>query len=306
MKGILPQRYLNHWSLLVYGIIILMQNSVAKSEVCLAGRSLRQFNAGIDKLYGAVHVTFSCHLLTHLEISVKNFGQPWTHSAFMFENFLGELKSAIKSGNGVAYQILTYMQLRIALHKMNANVSYAMNDKDKQYLESVSVFKPYADPHLVLGTIAFLGKPTHTKLSAHSYRAIVSCGFNCAEAGVYPVYVRCVIGDEIFHSTNYTRAVKIENSVVLLDSNDVFQTDVFIVIDNNALALGHYLIEDSRKKICDVKLPHMRLFREQNEGILRCVPVSQFQSKLLSFTVRLKSDVLRLGFVNVLKMEMLI
>ncbi|KAK3909656.1 Zinc finger protein 568 [Frankliniella fusca] len=95
LKNILPAIYLNHWSLLVHAIGLMMQNSVAKTELLYAGRYLKQFNQEIDLLYGSVHVTFSVHLLTHLENSVMNFAQPWTHSAFTYESFLGELKDSV-------------------------------------------------------------------------------------------------------------------------------------------------------------------------------------------------------------------
>ncbi|KAK3916391.1 LOW QUALITY PROTEIN: Undecaprenyl-diphosphatase [Frankliniella fusca] len=63
-----------HCALLVHGVVLLVQNSVAKSEVVYASRYFKQFNEEIDVLY--VHVTFSVHLLTHLENCVINFAQP--------------------------------------------------------------------------------------------------------------------------------------------------------------------------------------------------------------------------------------
>ncbi|KAJ1519062.1 hypothetical protein ONE63_011305 [Megalurothrips usitatus] len=59
LKNIFPLRYLNHWSLLVKGLAMLMQNSIAKSETVYADRHLQNFVSGIDVLYGAQNVTFS-------------------------------------------------------------------------------------------------------------------------------------------------------------------------------------------------------------------------------------------------------
>ncbi|KAE8746713.1 hypothetical protein FOCC_FOCC006576 [Frankliniella occidentalis] len=105
LKGILPNKYLNHWGLLVSGIVMLMQNSVSKCDLVYAGQFLKQFNLQIENLYGKVHVTFSIHLLTHLERSVENFAQPSTHSAFLYESFNGEIKNTVKSSNGIPQQI---------------------------------------------------------------------------------------------------------------------------------------------------------------------------------------------------------
>ncbi|KAK3929415.1 LOW QUALITY PROTEIN: Fatty acid synthase subunit beta, partial [Frankliniella fusca] len=74
LKDILPPRFFNHCALLVHGVVLLVQNSVAKSEVVYASRYFKQFNEEIDVLY--VHVTFSVHLVTHLENCVINFAQP--------------------------------------------------------------------------------------------------------------------------------------------------------------------------------------------------------------------------------------
>lgn len=305
LKGILPAKYLNHWGLLVKAIAMLMQNSVMKTDMYHACKFIREFSTKIDQLYGAQHVTFSSHLLTHLDISVKNFGQPWTHSAFMFESFLAELKAMVKSSNGVAYQLSTHMQLRIALPRMYKDVSYAMTEKEKEYFDSVSLFKPYADPHLVIDSVAFLGEPAHTKLSQESFCAIVQSGYTCSADALYPVYLRCVNDDVLYHSSNYSKVSRRDDTIALLDDDNVFLTDLFIVVNNTCLALGHYLLEDFHHKLCDAPLPHIRVFKCFNEGTLRCVPISMFESKLLSFTVQYSDYTLRLVCVNVLQMEML-
>lgn len=112
LKNVLPVRYLNHWCLFVKGLALLMQNSIAKTEVFHAGRYLQQFVSGIDDLYGSQNVTFSCHLLTHLKRSIEDFAQPFTHSAFIYESFNNEIKEAVHSSNWVAKQIVKAMQLK--------------------------------------------------------------------------------------------------------------------------------------------------------------------------------------------------
>lgn len=306
LSGFLPKRFLNHWGLVVRGVVILMQNSVSKSEGVYAGRCLRQFNVEIDALYGPEHVTFSTHLLTHLEISTVNFAQPWTHSALLYEDFLGQVKSAVHSGNGVAHQIIKHMQLRICLKAMKNDLSYAMSDVEKDFLESLmSSASALVDPYLTIQDVGFLGTPKNVVLSPNLYRAIRREGVEAVLDKEYLMFDRCSVNGDVFQSVAYSRVEKQNNSIVLLTDDKIFEIHSFIVIDNQGLALGHYLVRNPTR-ICDVTLPHMKTSNENVEDMIRCVPVSKFDVKLLSYYIQISDcETLRFSFINVLQMEVL-
>lgn len=306
LTKILPNRYLSHWALLVHGIVLLMQNSVSKADVVYAGRFLRQFNAEVDRLYGAEHVTFSTHLLTHLEKSTYNFAQPWGHSALVYENFLGEIKSDVHSGNGIAHQICKHMQLRIALKKMFSDLNYAMSDIERDFLRSVSCScKVLAEPRMTVEDVGLLGDSKDIVLSPNLHRVLLREGFQPVVGKEYLMFDRCISNNEVFQSVNYQRAEKQNNSIVLLKSDQVFEIHSFIVIDNVPVALGHYLVRN-RTPLCNVVLPHIKIFNDKCEDNLRCVRVSNFDMKLLSYSLSISCDQsLRFGCINVLKMEML-
>ncbi|KAE8742562.1 hypothetical protein FOCC_FOCC011856, partial [Frankliniella occidentalis] len=86
LKGILPSKYFQHWALLVSALGRLTETSVRVSEVYLARRDLEEFVAGVHTLYSMNCVTFNVHLLTNLSQSVQQFGNLWTHSAFLYES----------------------------------------------------------------------------------------------------------------------------------------------------------------------------------------------------------------------------
>lgn len=307
LTGILPKRFLNHWSLLVKGIVLLMQNSVSKSELVYAGRYLRQFNAQIDALYGPEHVTFSTHLLTHLETSTVNFSQPWTHSAFLFESFIGEIRSAIHSSNGVAYQIIKHMQLKIALKSMKNDLEHAMSDKEKEFLQTVMcAASPLVDPYLSIDGAGFLRVPKSVLLAPNLHRTIVREGFEAVCGKEYLLFDRCNVNGYVFQSIAYSRVEKQNNSIVLLSNDNVFEIHSFIVVDNIGLALGHYLVRNPYK-LCNNDIPHIKIFNDHVEDTLRCVPISMFEMKLLSFSLTVSDlePALRFACVNVLEMEVL-
>ncbi|XP_034254581.1 uncharacterized protein LOC117653190 [Thrips palmi] len=306
LKNIVSNRVLNHWSLLVLGIVLLMQNSVSKVDKVHAERFLRRFNAEIDSLYGAEHVTFSTHLLTHLARSVYNFGQPWTHSAFLFENFIGLLKAAIHGSNGIAHQIAKFIQLKIALKTMEIDLDWAMCDAERDFLKSLTCSsKVLAEPRMSVGDVSFLGEPKTVVLSHNLQEIILQEGFQPAFGTDVVMFDRCSFNNEIFQSVNYSKVEKQNNSVVLLLSGEVFEIHSFLVIDGVALALGHYLVRN-RTQLCNTVLPHIEIFNDKFDETLRCVPVLNFDMKLLSFCLSISPEQsLRFGCINVLEKEML-
>ncbi|KAK3917853.1 AP-1 complex subunit mu-1 [Frankliniella fusca] len=304
LKSILPAKYLNHWALLVKALALVMQNSVTKSDVAYADRYILQFVVAIDELYGKSNVTFSIHLLTHLKQSVENFGQPWTHSAFIFESFNSEIKNSVKSSNGAAIQILTNMQLNEAIRRLKDSLHEFMNEKQKNYLDSVTkVGNRLASSDIVVGPAHLLGKPKKCVLSPEALTALQrsSCVWRKND---FLIYDRCVLSGEVFHSTGYLKASKQNNSMALLESGQYFEIVSFVVSPNDCHVLG-YFYETDRKKLCDVGLPHIQVLKTEHEGTLRAIHVSQIQSRLLSFCVDVGGDTFRVACVNVLKSEML-
>lgn len=303
LKNILPQRFLNHWSLLVHALAIIMQNSVAKTEVVYADRYIHEFVSKIDNLYGRPHVTFSIHLLTHLRRSIENFGQPWTHSAFIFESFNCDIKNAVKSSNGAAIQICESIRLKEALKTLNVILSDKMNEQQRTYLESITTSKKLAQPYQVVGPAQLLGKPFQGGNNKY-VRAMSLLGVKC-DINDMRIFERCFVFNEIFHGTIYKKAPKQCNSMALLESGQFFQVESFIVVSNQCFCIG-FFYENDKRHLCSEKLPHIVVLKERSEGVLRAVNVLEIQCKLLSFCVELEDNVLlRLAIVNVLKSEML-
>lgn len=308
LKKILPNKYLNHWSKLSYALALLMQNSVAKSEVVYANRYLNSFVSEIDNLYGAQHVTFSVHLLTHLTQSVEDFGQPWCHSAFIYEAVNAEIKDLVKSSNGAIFQITKGIQLKVALKKCESEVRHEMNSKEIEYLNRMLTSDISPKPHCSIQNASLLGKPKISVLNPDMLRAMRRAGIVLNETIPHSIYFRCIVNNEIFHSSEYKKAKKQNNSVALLEDNSIFILDSFIVPDSSDMcfALGRFIMEKKQQKLCDTLPPHLKVLKNNPEGTLRSIPISDIVSKLLSFSVNVsETETFRLAFVNVLSMEFL-
>jgi hypothetical protein len=307
LKNLLPPKYLNHWAHLVYGIALVMQNSVSKCDLAYAERHLHQFISGIDDLYGSHNVTFSAHLLTHLGTSVKNFSQPWAHSAFIYDSFNNEIKNCVKSSNGVALQICKEMQLKVALKRLEEDLSDYLTASQKLFLKKMSEStKKLAAPHNRIGSASFFRKPKVCTLPPASVRAIVRFGGECDSNTVVSVYDRCSVSGVLYQSMNYSKVWKQNNSLALLESNEVFLIESFVVVSSCCYVLGYFYEQKRNQKLCDVQLPHLRVLKNDHEGTLRCIGSHELLSKLLSIQVRVSpTEILNLGYINVLHMEML-
>ncbi|KAK3910840.1 Beta,beta-carotene 9',10'-oxygenase [Frankliniella fusca] len=307
LKNVLPARFLNHWSLFVKGLAILMQNSLAKSEVIYADRFLHQFVSGIDNLYGPQNVIFSCHLLTHLKRSVQDFAQPFTHSAFIYESFNNEIKESVHSSNGVAKQIVKAMQLKFALVKMEQELRVDMTDKQRAYLDKLNLRgKQLANPSLQLESAAMLGKPKTERISKEMRLAVLQAGGVCRPDNVCDFYERFRIHGEVFHATSYSRVSKRNNCVVLLESERVFLIESALVVSDECFIAGHYYQDRKDTKLSSVDLPHLRILKSTPGIVLQCNRPSDIVSKLINFTVQVSpEETLNLACINVLLMEML-
>lgn len=307
LKNVLKSKYYNHWALLVHAIALLMQNSVAKSEIVYADRYLQEFVSGIDALYGAQNVTFSCHLLTHLKRSVDDFAQPWTHSAFIYESFNAEIKESVKSSNGSAQQICKALQLKVTLQKLEEDVHNYLSKSQSVYLQKISTRgKTLAAPHLVIGSASLLGKPKTMVLPVNFIQAICRAGGDCTNNTIAAIYDRCHLNGVIHHGNNYSRASKQNNTAVMLESGKIFLIESFVVISRNCYVLGHYHEEKKNQKLCDDVLPHIIILNDTPERTLRSVSLAEVSSKLLCFSVEISStERLNVACINVLLMEML-
>ena len=52
MKGILPQKYLLHFILLVDSVLVLQIDNISQLEVCYAEKMLQKFVKDYESLYG--------------------------------------------------------------------------------------------------------------------------------------------------------------------------------------------------------------------------------------------------------------
>ena len=82
MKDFLPQAYINHWSLLVCAMHILLNSSISTNDLELASDYLKTFYEQAPELYPNIICTANLHSVIHLCQFVKDWGPLWCYSTF--------------------------------------------------------------------------------------------------------------------------------------------------------------------------------------------------------------------------------
>ncbi|KAK3919975.1 Chaperone protein DnaJ [Frankliniella fusca] len=281
LKGILPKKYFEHWALLVSALSRLTQNSVRVSEVLLSRREIQEFVTGTHTLYGMNCVTFNVHLLSHLPESVLNFGNLWTHSAFLYESYNSKIKNSVRSSNGIINQIVMEFKTRAAVQFMESDLNSILSAEEKQYLDNLSTSSTKLNITKDLGYVQFSGKSEVRVLENYEFQALRREGVVLARDSFFNFYSRCKFGGLTLQGSTYSRSVKKNNSVVLLNDGNAFIIKTFLHVENNidmVYCVGHLLVR-SEQHICSLPISHM--WRVSFEERLRVIELQAVTSKLI-------------------------
>lgn len=148
LRGILKDKYLDHFILLSGSIYKLLTTNISNNDFDIAEKKLEKFVREYEVLYGKESMTMNVHLLTHMVFCVKNLGPLWTQSMFSFESNNATFSRYVKGCNDVVCELKTKYILDKSLLKENTPIS-ARSDK----LEYKSKIKLTSSELSVLSTI---------------------------------------------------------------------------------------------------------------------------------------------------------
>ncbi|XP_034153144.1 uncharacterized protein LOC114840948 isoform X1 [Esox lucius] len=247
LKGILPERYLNHWLKLASGIALLLTTSISSRQLLEAQDLLHQFVSEMEPLYGIGNVSFNVHLCLHLSRSVQNWGPLWAHSAFQFEAYNMDLIEMVKSTQSVPIQICKVFWMKKALPLYASQTLKNPSSECSAVLGQLLSGKRERK-HAVrcLGITAF-GPPKKKMMAHDDYIALHSVG-DRVEKQVVEYYDRVFVNGAIVHSQAYHRSKKRNSTVVCLKTeNTYFSVKTFMVTDvgngSTCYAIGRFFEE---------------------------------------------------------------
>ncbi|XP_025836088.1 uncharacterized protein LOC112906353 [Agrilus planipennis] len=283
LKSVLPKKYVDHWALLVNSISILLETSVMRSKLVLAERDLLQFVNDVPTLYSVEHVSFNIRLLLHLTNSVFKWGPLWTHSMFPYEDFNKELKSLVKSSQGVSLQICNTFQQKCALVRLYNVCSEYLSDIQRRCLNNILKKKEPPRISLSLYGVSVIGESLPIDiLPRNYYLALQRINIAVESSQNIQYFRRIMIQNEIICSKTYKKFKNRRNYVVMLKNCEIFEIEEFVVITIGdtleCYALGIYF-NDYHHNVFGTPINHMVFLNAACED-LSAVNVTMIKEKV--------------------------
>lgn len=193
--GILPQKYLQHWILLVGAAHILLKETISDNDINCAEIMIRAFVRDVGALYGQVCYTYNLHTLLHVCVLVRRCGNLWATSTFPFETFNGFIGAQLHGTKHLCKELII-------------NIKNAQGVATLGNIVQSSESFPRAPP---LQAIEFLGKSHTAKelLSEEELTALADTGHESLRA-----YKRAKIMSTTYSSKLYDLDKKRSNSIV--------------------------------------------------------------------------------------------
>ena len=215
LMGILPHSFYKHWLLLCNGIRLLFLNKVTATMVKASRNCLYKFVALVPELYGSEHISYNVHILTHLPDAVLNWGPLWSHSAFVFEDVIGILKTMYHGTQLIPKQVFKYFNGWNKLHNYSALMVHSHESVTDMYKKLSSSSKSIMQG---FGTGKFVGlRKSCTDVTEFHLTAIRYClQLDGTSVFTYESFDRFVIKDQVFSTDAYACNFRRNNSFILL------------------------------------------------------------------------------------------
>ncbi|XP_057335688.1 uncharacterized protein LOC130674388 [Microplitis mediator] len=122
LKGVLPQKYLEHLALLAEAVSTLLSEEIEYDDLRRTGSLIVRYVALYQEYFGKKAMTYNVHLLTHMEQSVLNLGPLKCHNTFIFENQNHFVLKMQKSPNRIDVQIARRFLFQKALPSLKNKI----------------------------------------------------------------------------------------------------------------------------------------------------------------------------------------
>ncbi|XP_074095725.1 uncharacterized protein LOC141525232 [Cotesia typhae] len=210
LKGILPQKYVNHLALLVEAVCILLSNKITNDDLKIAETLIIKYVIYYQEYFGEKSMTYNVHLLTHIPHSVFNLGPLQFHNTFIFENENHFLLLLQKSPNNISIQIARRYLFKKALLPLKNKIN--LSEEFFKFCEK-NLTGHLKNTFEVNGCI-LIGKGKKYVLNSKE-RRIVNRSDECKS------FNRFIYNSTRYTSKTYRLCQKINDSVVLLKDGKV-------------------------------------------------------------------------------------
>ncbi|XP_036143289.1 uncharacterized protein LOC118645713 isoform X1 [Monomorium pharaonis] len=219
LSNLMKQEYIKHWFLFIYGLSIFLKTTITEEEFQLAETALHSFVKNTEMLYGKTFMKYNVHLLLHLPLFIKNYGSLWAWSAFPFEHYNGVLKQLYHGTQFIPQQICKlYYRLKYIQNQSIIFSDARCSTKSKNlYLKLMNECRvknciEYED------NLRIFEKPQRLELSVVE-KLVIETTLEERINSFALKYYRFIYKNILYHSYDYRRLLKRNNSCILADTN---------------------------------------------------------------------------------------
>lgn len=288
LDGLMPQKYLKHWFLYVYSLHIYSKDKATDEELDLAKSAIYQFVEETEAFYGNTFMKYNIHLLLHVPHFVKLYGAVWAWSTFSFEHYNGVVRRLFHGTQYIPHQICKqYHRLR-----------YIKNHSDVFAKEGCSQQAQWLFTKLMNqcrvkkcieyeSSLRLFGKPIRTKISIIE-KVIIERLLGDSIEEDCQIFQRFVYNRVLFHSNNYKRLKKRNNSCILTTDGRLMSISKLVEVRFQVSEEMRYVIlgdvfEISNEQLCKNGRYTSKIFSfvVDETSTIVCCEVSSIQTKCI-------------------------
>ncbi|KAK3931696.1 Ribosome hibernation promoting factor [Frankliniella fusca] len=259
LKGLLKDKYLDHFKLLSVGTSVLLQGSVSKEDARYVHRLYQLFVINYERYFGEEFMYYNIHLLLHVVQGVMRFGPLFTHNAFMYESRNRHLLQLHKNPFNAVKEICKKYSTFQALPRLLAK--FATSDRTIEFCENVLdhrlVNLVNCDSCLMLGA----GKLDYA-LSEEEHAFLA----RTEESVICNYFDRMLYKGMRVATSQYCNVKKNNDSIVHNNCGEIFEVKaLYAIIDKRVRILARQMTSEPLRELrittCFSKLGDLKLLR---------------------------------------------
>lgn len=222
LYGILPQVFLKHLFLFVYGVYSLLGDSIDERTITSAEVSLTKFVIQTEELYGLKRCSFNVHQLVHLAQSVRDCGPLWSSSTFVFESNNHHLHKMFHGTQHVPKQILeSFHRGRIISQLSKECLNEETNPAVVNLYRKLRGEKSNGNEEVLSEGVRGVGKQKRVEITASQVLAIEELLSLTLTRQCGLIYTRFVANHQLYSSLDYVRSKRHVNCNVLFEHDQL-------------------------------------------------------------------------------------
>lgn len=234
LSGILREKYLKLWLLLIQALYFLYQTNVRSENLPAADTLINMFVILTQDYYHEIDMTFNMHILKHLVAHVLRNGPLWATNAYCFEDGNGKLKQIIHSNCGIPHQIVRALSWQEAMKILEGVVS----EKAKDYVTTISQPESHKQNSLKVASARLIGKTEEFKPSPEERYQFENKGHVLENLVCYPKLIvkNCTYTDDQNRSTRFDNSVaQLQDKSIIIIRRIVYDShknDIFLLVSD--------------------------------------------------------------------------